>query len=70
VEAVLKDLDEAPSGPSNQTLDVEGFYAAIQSVLDVHQNGHGNALSESGLPILMQLDGMKAQISNDKQPAR
>ena len=52
----------------NQTLDVQGFYAAIQSVFEVHQNGHGNALSESGLPILMQLDGMKAQI--DKQPAK
>jgi enoyl-CoA hydratase len=47
----------------NQTLDVQGFYAAIQSVFDIHQNGHGNALSESGLPILMQLDGMKAEIS-------
>jgi enoyl-CoA hydratase/carnithine racemase len=52
----------------NQTVDIQGFYAAIQSVFEVHQNGHGNALSESGLPILMQLDGMKAQI--DKQPAK
>jgi enoyl-CoA hydratase len=47
----------------NQTLDVQGFYAAVQSVFEIHQNGHGNALSESGLPILMQLDGMKGQIS-------
>lgn len=47
----------------NQTLDVQGFYAAIQSVFEVHQNGHGNALSESGLPILMQLDEMKGEIS-------
>jgi enoyl-CoA hydratase/carnithine racemase len=54
----------------NQTLDVQGFYAAIQSVFEVHQNGHGNALSESGLPILMQLDGMKAEIGKDKQPAK
>ena len=29
----------------NQTLDVQGFYAAIQSVFDIHQTGHGNALS-------------------------
>jgi enoyl-CoA hydratase len=29
---------------------------------DVHQTGHGHALSESGLPILMLLDGMKAEI--------
>ena len=47
----------------NQTLDVQGFYAAIQSVFDIHQTGHGHALSESGLPILMLLDGMKAELS-------
>ena len=45
----------------NQTLDVQGFYAAIQSVFDVHQTGHGNALSVSGYPILAQLDQMKSQ---------
>jgi enoyl-CoA hydratase len=47
----------------NQTLDVMGFYAAVQSVFDVHQTGHGNALSESGLPILMLLDDMKTEIA-------
>jgi enoyl-CoA hydratase/carnithine racemase len=47
----------------NQTLDVQGFYAAIQSVFDVHQTGHGHALSESGLPILMLLDGMKSEMN-------
>ena len=46
----------------NQTLDVQGFYAAIQAVFDIHQNGHGNALSESGLPILMRLEDMKGEI--------
>ena len=46
----------------NQTLDVQGFYAAIQAVFDIHQTGHGHALSESGLPILMLLDGMKAEV--------
>lgn len=46
----------------NQTLDVQGFYAAIQSVFEIHQTGHGHAISESGLPILMQLDEMKGQI--------
>jgi len=46
----------------NQTLDVQGFYAAIQSVFEIHQNGHGHALSESGLPILMTLDDMKGEI--------
>jgi enoyl-CoA hydratase/carnithine racemase len=47
----------------NQTLDVQGFYAAVQSVFEIHQNGHGNALSETGLPILMQLKEMKGEIS-------
>jgi enoyl-CoA hydratase/carnithine racemase len=47
----------------NQTLDVQGFYAAVQSVFDIHQTGHGNALSESGLPILMLLDDMKTEIA-------
>jgi len=46
----------------NQTLDVQGFYAAIQSVFDVHQTGHGNALSVSGWPVLVNLDEMKANI--------
>ncbi|CAI7980882.1 enoyl-CoA hydratase [Frankia sp. Mgl5] len=46
----------------NQTLDVQGFYAAIQSVFDVHQTGHGNALSVSGWPVLVNLDQMKSAI--------
>jgi enoyl-CoA hydratase len=46
----------------NQTLDVQGFYAAIQSVFDVHQTGHGNALSVTGYPVLARLDEMKAKI--------
>ena len=50
----------------NQTLDVQGFYAAIQSVFEIHQTGHGHALSESGLPILMLLDDMKSEISTSK----
>ena len=49
----------------NQTLDVMGFYAAIQSVFDIHQTGHGHALSESGMPILMLLEGMKEQIAKN-----
>jgi enoyl-CoA hydratase/carnithine racemase len=47
----------------NQTLDVMGFYAAVQAVFDIHQTGHGHALSESGLPILMLLDGMKQEVA-------
>ncbi|WOX16665.1 enoyl-CoA hydratase [Streptomyces sp. N50] len=46
----------------NQSLDVQGFYAAIQSVFDIHETGHGNALSVSGYPILTQLDAMKERI--------
>jgi enoyl-CoA hydratase len=46
----------------NQTLDVQGFYAAIQSVFDVHQTGHGHALSVSGYPILAKLDEMKEKL--------
>jgi enoyl-CoA hydratase/carnithine racemase len=46
----------------NQTLDIQGFYAAIQSVFDIHQTGHGNALSVSGWPVLVNLDDMKANI--------
>jgi enoyl-CoA hydratase/carnithine racemase len=46
----------------NQTLDVQGFYAAIQSVFDIHQTGHGNAISVSGWPVLVNMDEMKANI--------
>ncbi len=46
----------------NQTLDVQGFYAAIQSVFDIHQTGHGNALSVSGYPVLTRLADMKERI--------
>ena len=43
----------------NQTMDIQGFYNALQSVFDIHQRGHGNALSVSGYPILVNLDQMK-----------
>ncbi|WP_018637452.1 enoyl-CoA hydratase [Parafrankia elaeagni] len=46
----------------NQTLDVQGFYAAIQSVFEIHQTGHGNALSVGGWPVLVNLDQMKTAI--------
>jgi enoyl-CoA hydratase/carnithine racemase len=47
----------------NQTLDVQGFYAAIQSVFDIHQTGHGNALSVSGYPVITSLDQMKENVA-------
>ncbi|MEU9242666.1 enoyl-CoA hydratase [Streptomyces sp. NPDC048385] len=46
----------------NQTLDVQGFYAALQAVFDVHQTGHGHALSVGGFPILTRLDEMKEHL--------
>jgi enoyl-CoA hydratase len=46
----------------NQTLDVQGFYAAIQSVFDIHQTGYGNAMSVSGWRVLVDMDQMKANI--------
>jgi enoyl-CoA hydratase/carnithine racemase len=43
----------------NQTMDVQGFYTALQSVFDIHQTGHGNALSVTGYPVIMGLTDMK-----------
>jgi len=43
----------------NQTLDVQGYYSALQSVFDVHSVGHGNAISVGGYPILMRFDEVK-----------
>ena len=45
----------------NQTLDIMGFYSSLQSVFDIHQTGHGNALSvsEGKMAILVGLDEMK-----------
>jgi enoyl-CoA hydratase len=47
----------------NQTLDIQGFTTAIQSVFDVHQLGHGHAITESGYPILIGLAEMKTEIA-------
>jgi len=43
----------------NQTMDVQGFYAAVQSVFDIHSTGHGHALAVGGYPILVDLEQMK-----------
>jgi enoyl-CoA hydratase len=50
----------------NQTLDVQGYYAALQAAFDIHHTGHGNAISISGYPILAGLDQMKREL-DDKQ---
>ena len=44
----------------NQTQDIMGLYSAMQSCFDIHQTGHGNALTVSGYPILVNLDEMKS----------
>jgi len=49
----------------NQTQDVQGFYAAVQSVFDIHQTGHGHALVVNGYPILVDLDQMKQSIKQN-----
>jgi enoyl-CoA hydratase/carnithine racemase len=43
----------------NSTLDIMGQYSALQHAFDIHTTGHGNALSVSGKPMLMDLEGMK-----------
>jgi len=43
----------------NSTLDHMGQYAALQHAFDIHTTGHGNALSVSGAPMLVDLEGMK-----------
>lgn len=43
----------------NQTMDIQGFYSALQSVFDIHSTGHGNALSVCGYPVIVSLDEMK-----------
>ena len=48
----------------NQTMDIQGFYAALQAVFDVHQTGHGNALSVNGYPILIDLEQMKQSMKS------
>ncbi|MBY8857490.1 enoyl-CoA hydratase [Nocardia sp. CA2R105] len=51
----------------NQTLDIQGFTAAVQAVFDIHQLGHAHAISETGQPVLMALDGMKNQAAQQKR---
>ncbi|MET7772602.1 enoyl-CoA hydratase [Nocardia sp. NPDC005366] len=53
----------------NQTLDIQGFTTAVQSVFDIHQLGHAHAISESGLPVLIALEGMKAEVSQQRDSA-
>jgi enoyl-CoA hydratase/carnithine racemase len=47
----------------NQTLDVQGYYAALQAAFDIHHTGHGNAISITGVPVLVGLDQMKQELN-------
>lgn len=53
----------------NQTLDIQGFTTAVQAVFDIHQLGHAHAISETGLPVLAALDGMKSEMSRQQNSA-
>ncbi len=46
----------------NQTLDVMGQHAALQSAFDIHHLCHANAITVSGYPVLASLDDMKEQV--------
>jgi enoyl-CoA hydratase len=50
----------------NQTLDVQGFTTAVQAVFDIHQLGHGHAMTECGFPVLVGLEQMKGEIASKK----
>lgn len=43
----------------NQTLDIQGQAAALQSCFDIHQLGHASAYAQGGQFILTDLPGMK-----------
>lgn len=43
----------------NNTLDIMGQHNALQAAFDVHTTGHGNAISVTGWPVIMGLEGMK-----------
>lgn len=48
----------------NQTLDVMGQHAALQSAFDIHHTTHGNAISVTGYPVMASLDDMKGRIKD------
>lgn len=48
----------------NQTLDIQGFTAAVQAVFDIHELGHGHAITECGFPVLVGLEAMKGAIAS------
>lgn len=53
----------------NQTLDVMGQHAALQSTFDVHHLCHTNAITVSGYPVLATLDDMKRHVKDQSRRA-
>ena len=47
----------------NQTMDIQGYYSALQAAFDIHHTGHGNAITHSGYPILSDLTEMKSELA-------
>ncbi|ABQ68426.1 Enoyl-CoA hydratase/isomerase [Rhizorhabdus wittichii RW1] len=45
----------------NQTLDIQGQAAALQSCFDIHQLGHASAYAQGGQFVLTDLPGMKGK---------
>ena len=43
----------------NQTLDIQGQYAALQSCFDIHHLGHASAYAQSGNFVLIDHQGIK-----------
>jgi enoyl-CoA hydratase len=43
----------------NQTLDIQGQYAALQSCFDIHQLGHASAYVQTGQFVLTDHQGIK-----------
>lgn len=51
----------------NQTQDIQGHYAAIQAVFDIHSLGHANAWAAKGRTILADLDQMTKANKSSRQ---
>lgn len=50
----------------NQSLDVMGQYAALQSGFDIHWTGHANAMVRTGQPLLGGVDDVRTHDRGDR----
>ena len=46
----------------HQTMDAQGYHAAVRACFDIHHVGHGHAMTECGQPVLVDLDQMKHEV--------